>query len=60
MGSGAKLADIAHAAGDAEAHRVSKREQLKPTLVRAMQTVRSGRCAVVEVAIAPISSQVLG
>jgi acetolactate synthase-1/2/3 large subunit len=60
MGAGAKLADIAHAAGDAEAHRVSEREQLKPTLVRAMQTVRSGRCAVVEVAIAPISGQVLG
>jgi len=59
MGAGAKLADIAAAAGDAEAHRVSEREQLKPTLARALQTVRGGRCAVVEVAIAPISSQVL-
>ena len=59
MGAGAKLADIAAAAGHAEAHRVSNREQLKPTLARALQTVRAGRCAVVEVAIAPISSQVL-
>ena len=59
MGARAKLADIAAAAGDAEAHRVSEREQLKPTLARALQTVRGGRCAVVEVAIAPISSQVL-
>ncbi len=60
MGAGARLADIAAAAGDVEAHRVSERAKLKPTLARALETVRVGRCAVVEVAIAPISRQVLG
>jgi acetolactate synthase-1/2/3 large subunit len=60
MGAGARLADIAAAAGDVEAHRVVEREQLKPTLAAAMQTVRAGRPAVVEVAIAPISGQILG
>jgi acetolactate synthase-1/2/3 large subunit len=59
MGAGARLADIASAAGDAEAHRVTARETLKPTLRRALDTVRSGRCAVVDVAIAPVSGQVL-
>jgi hypothetical protein len=39
---------------------VNGREQLRPTLARAMQAVRAGRPAVVEVAIAPISGQVLG
>jgi len=60
MGAGAQLADIAAAAGDVAAHRVSERGELKPTLARALETVRGGRCAVVEVAIAPISRQVLG
>ena len=60
MGAGARLADIAAAAGDVEAHRVSERAKLNPTLARALETVRGGRCAVVEVAIAPISRQVLG
>jgi acetolactate synthase-1/2/3 large subunit len=59
MGSGARLADIAAAAGDAEPHQVTSRETLKSTLRRALQTVRDGRCAVVDVAIAPISRQVL-
>jgi len=60
MGAGARLADLAAAAGDVEAHRVSERAQLKSTLKRALETVRSGRPAVVEVAIAPFSGQVLG
>lgn len=59
MGAGARLADIAAAAGEAEAHRVTSRETLKATLRRALETVRGGRCAVVDVAIAPISRQVL-
>ncbi len=60
VGAGARLADLAAAAGDVEAHRVSERAQLKSTLKRALETVRSGRPAVVEVAIAPFSGQVLG
>ena len=59
MGAGARLADIAAAAGDVEAFRVSEREKLGDTLRRALQTVRSGRCAVVDVLIAPVSAQVL-
>jgi acetolactate synthase-1/2/3 large subunit len=60
MGAGARLADLAQAAGNADAYRVHGREELKSTLTRALATVRGGRCAVVEVAIAPISGQVLG
>jgi acetolactate synthase-1/2/3 large subunit len=60
MGAGARLADLAAAAGDVEAHRVSEREALRPTLARALATVRAGKAAVVEVMIAPISAQVLG
>src|SRR5581483_3695339 len=60
IGAGARLADIAAAAGDAEAFRVSERQALKETLRQALHTVRGGRCAVVDVAIAPISAQVLG
>src|SRR5690349_19567207 len=59
MGAGARLADLAAAAGDVDAHRVSERKELESVLERALQTVRRGRPAVVEVAIAPISSQVL-
>jgi acetolactate synthase-1/2/3 large subunit len=59
MGEGARLADIAAAAGDAAAFRVDARAMLKETLQQAMQTVRGGRSAVVEVFIAPISEQVL-
>jgi acetolactate synthase-1/2/3 large subunit len=59
IGAGARLADIAAAAGDAAAFRVTDRENLKETLRRALQIVRGGRCAVVDVAITPISSQVL-
>jgi acetolactate synthase-1/2/3 large subunit len=59
MSSGARLADIAAAAGNAAAFRVTEREALQATLRQALQVVREGRCAVVDVAIAPISRQVL-
>ncbi|TRZ65642.1 MAG: thiamine pyrophosphate-requiring protein [Rhodocyclaceae bacterium] len=59
VGSGARLADIAEATGGAEAYQVSDREKLKETLRQALQTVRQGRCAVVDVAITGISAQVL-
>ncbi|HET9219138.1 MAG TPA: thiamine pyrophosphate-requiring protein [Terriglobia bacterium] len=60
VGAGARLADIAAAAGDAAPFQVSSREDLKGTLRRALQIVREGRSAVVDVAIQGISSQVLG
>jgi acetolactate synthase I/II/III large subunit len=59
VGAGARLADIAAAAGNAAPFHVSKREELKGTLRRAMQIVREGRPAVVDVAIQRISTQVL-
>jgi acetolactate synthase-1/2/3 large subunit len=59
VGSGARFADIAAAAGNAVPFRISKREELKETLKRALQTVRDGRSAVVDVAIQRISSQIL-
>ena len=59
MGAGARLADIAAAAGNVQAYRVAERETLKESLRLALETVRSGRCAVVDVAITPISAQIL-
>lgn len=59
MGAGAKLAEIAAAAGDVDAQRVTDRAQLRPALQRGLAAVRAGRPAVVEVAITPISAQVL-
>jgi acetolactate synthase I/II/III large subunit len=59
MGVGARLADLAAAAGDAHAERVSEREALRPALHRALEIVRKGRCAVVEVMIEPVSQQML-
>jgi acetolactate synthase I/II/III large subunit len=59
VGSGARFADIAAAAGNAEPFRVTAREELRETLRRALQTVRDGRAAVVDVVIQRISSQVL-
>ena len=60
VGAGARLADIAAAAGNAEPFHVSVMEELRETLRRALQIVRDGRSAVVDVAIQRISSQVLG
>ncbi|MFA6312216.1 MAG: thiamine pyrophosphate-requiring protein [Sterolibacterium sp.] len=59
VGSGARLAGIAEATGGAVAFEVKDRHDLRETLHQALQTVRQGRCAVVDVAIAPISKQVL-
>ena len=59
IGSGARLAEIAAAAGNAAAFQVSARTELKDVLRRAMQTVREGRSAVVDVTIQGISRQVL-
>jgi len=59
VGSGARFADIAAAAGNAEPFRITAREELRETLRRALQTVRNGRSAVVDVVIQGISSQVL-
>lgn len=59
MTAGARLAQIANAAGDAAAFEVSKREELSSTLQEALRIVRSGRSAVVEVMLAPISAQTL-
>jgi len=59
VGAGARFADIAAAAGDAEPFRVTVREELRETLRRALQVVRDGRSAVVDVAVQSISAQVL-
>ncbi|HUW35801.1 MAG TPA: thiamine pyrophosphate-requiring protein [Rhodocyclaceae bacterium] len=59
VGRGARLADIAAATGGAVAYRVSERRTLKETLADALQTVRAGKSAVVDVSIAPVSAQIL-
>ena len=59
VGRGARLADIAAATGGAEAFQVQDRTALKSTLAQALQTVRAGRSAVVDVTLATISDQVL-
>ncbi|WP_041675217.1 thiamine pyrophosphate-requiring protein [Ramlibacter tataouinensis] len=56
----ARLADIAAAAGGAAAFRVSRASELDATLRQALETVRGGRSAVVDVVLPPISGQVLG
>ncbi len=60
IGAGAKLAEIAQAASGTAAFTVTQREQLRPAIQNAMQIVRGGRCAVVDVSVAPISGQSLG
>jgi acetolactate synthase-1/2/3 large subunit len=60
MTSGARLADMAAASGAVDGFTVTRREELCPTLKTAMESVRNGRPAVVDVAITPFSSQVLG
>jgi acetolactate synthase I/II/III large subunit len=59
MTQGSRLAQIATAAGHALAYEVKDRQQLRLSLEQAIATVRGGRCAVVEVAVAPISAQSL-
>ena len=58
-GANARLADIAAAASGAAAFRVVKLADLPATLQQAMEIVRGGRSAVVEVLITPVSAQVL-
>ncbi len=54
-----RLADIAAAAGDAHAWRVSNFSELSSTLDNALQRVREGQTCVVEVLTLPISAQIL-
>jgi acetolactate synthase-1/2/3 large subunit len=60
MTAGTRLSEIAAASGEAAAFRVVERGALRGTLQSALKEVRSGRCAVVDVAITPMSAQVLG
>ena len=55
----ARLAEIAAASGDVAAFRVTEPAALTETLQSALQSVRQGRSAVVDVVIAPISDQLL-
>jgi acetolactate synthase I/II/III large subunit len=57
---GARLADIAAAAGQASAFVATQPECLRDTLSQALQVVQAGRSAVVDIQLAPISSQRLG
>ena len=59
VGKGARLADLAAAAGNAEAFVVADRKELRPVLGRALETIRAGRCAVVDVVLKRVSEQVL-
>lgn len=59
VGAGTRFADIAAAAGNAAPYRVSSAAKLRETLNEALQTVRDGRTAVVDVVMPPISDQVL-
>jgi acetolactate synthase-1/2/3 large subunit len=56
----ARLADIAAAAGQAEAFVAAQPGSLLDILQQALQTVQGGRSAVVDVRLAPISMQRLG
>lgn len=56
----ARLADMAAAAGDAAALRVSEPDRLAETLREALAVVRAGRSAVVDVVLEPVSQQRLG
>jgi acetolactate synthase-1/2/3 large subunit len=60
MTAGARLGDIAAACGETASFRVRERDSLRNILQSALQEVRSGRSAVVDVALAPMSAQVLG
>ncbi|MEJ7686994.1 MAG: hypothetical protein WKG52_08395 [Variovorax sp.] len=53
------MADIAAAAGGAAAFRVERHARLTSTLQEALEVVRGGRSAVVDVVTLPISAQVL-
>ncbi len=58
-GSGAQLAAIAEASGGAVGFHVETREDLKSTLAKALETVRKGKSAVVNVKLDSVTKQVL-
>lgn len=60
VGAGAQLSKIAEMTGGATGFYVEDRAQLQDTLRQAMDVVRGGKPAVVEVRLAPVSAQVLG
>jgi acetolactate synthase-1/2/3 large subunit len=53
----ADLAKVAEAAGGAYAETVKEPEHLKDALLRGLQEVKNGRCAVINVFLEPISNQ---
>jgi acetolactate synthase-1/2/3 large subunit len=60
MTSGTRLARMAAAAGEVAAFEVTDRAELARTLESGIATVRAGTPAVVDVRLAPFSSQILG
>ncbi len=60
MTAGARLADMAQASGDVAGYTVDDAAGLSEALAMAMDDVRGGRPAVVDVRITPFSRQVLG
>lgn len=58
-GRGTRFELIAEATGAAAGFSVSERAELGTTLARALETVRAGRSAVVNVHLAPVTAQVL-
>lgn len=54
LGPSADFAGIAAAAGDALGRTVQRAEEMKPALADAMRAIKEGRCAVIDVRIAPI------
>ena len=59
-GAGTRYEEIAAATGAAVGFRVGDRNELAATLRQALETVRAGRSAVVNVQLGPVTSQVLG
>ena len=59
MTRGARLPEVANAAGDAAVFRVTEPTQLRATLQEAFDVVRAGRSAVVDIHRRPISGQTL-
>lgn len=58
-GQGTRFEQIAEATGAAVGYSVAARDELAPTLARALETVRAGRSAVVNVHLPPVTAQVL-
>jgi acetolactate synthase I/II/III large subunit len=58
-GEGTRFEKIAEATGAAVGFRVEHREELVATLAQALETVRAGRSAVVNVLLAPVTGQAL-